>query len=160
MAENILLNSVGAITQPCLTPLVTENGCEDWPSSCNLVTMPSWNYPNKVMKLIRTAKLMHDLTAHHSWWCQKPWSGTQKWCRVWHSVLATSLAMTLQWIPYLQLNGPGPWRVDSYGLAGSFLFVEVNKWSSFTFLWDLYPIPHDLVHLPNKQWTTSCIYFC
>ena len=26
MAENIMLNSVGAIEQPCLTPLVTGNG--------------------------------------------------------------------------------------------------------------------------------------
>ena len=33
MAENIKLKSVGARTQPCLTPLETENGSEDWPPS-------------------------------------------------------------------------------------------------------------------------------
>ena len=29
MADNIMLNMKGAITQPCLIPLVTGNGCED-----------------------------------------------------------------------------------------------------------------------------------
>ena len=33
MAENIMLNKVGAKTHPCLTPLVTRIGSEDSPSS-------------------------------------------------------------------------------------------------------------------------------
>ena len=38
-----MLNNAGAITQPCLTPLVTGNGSEYSPSFWTHVCMPSWN---------------------------------------------------------------------------------------------------------------------
>ena len=37
MTENIMLNSVGAITQPCLTPFVTSKGSEHF---CTRACMP------------------------------------------------------------------------------------------------------------------------
>ena len=43
MAENIMLNSVEASTQPCLTPFVTGNGLENSPSFWTLASIPSWN---------------------------------------------------------------------------------------------------------------------
>ncbi len=44
MAENIRLNSVGARTQPCLTPLATGKASEGSPSSRTRTIMPSWNW--------------------------------------------------------------------------------------------------------------------
>ena len=41
MAENMRLNSVGARTQPCLTPLDTENGSDVSPLSWTLASIPS-----------------------------------------------------------------------------------------------------------------------
>ena len=43
IAENIMLNNVGAITQPYLTPLVTGNGSEYCPSFWTRACMRSWN---------------------------------------------------------------------------------------------------------------------
>ena len=43
IAENSMLNRVGASTQPCFSPLVTKKGSEYSPPSCTLVFMPSWN---------------------------------------------------------------------------------------------------------------------
>ena len=51
MAENIMLNRVGASTQPCLTPLVTGNGWEYSPLSSTLAFVPSWNCRTIVMNL-------------------------------------------------------------------------------------------------------------
>ena len=41
MAESIMLNSVDAITQPCLTPFVTSKGSENSPSFYTRACMPS-----------------------------------------------------------------------------------------------------------------------
>ena len=51
MAENIMLNKVGAGTHPCLTPLVTKIGSEDSPSSWTLTCIPSWNECTSAMNL-------------------------------------------------------------------------------------------------------------
>ena len=51
MAENIMLNSVEASTQPCLTPFVTGNGSENSPSFRTLASIPSWNYRTIAMNL-------------------------------------------------------------------------------------------------------------
>ena len=56
MAENIMLNSVEASTQPCLTPFVSGNGSEDSQSFWTLASIPSWNCRTIVMNLT-TAKL-------------------------------------------------------------------------------------------------------
>ena len=44
MAENIMLNSVEASTQPCLSPFVTGNGSENSPSFWTLARISSWNW--------------------------------------------------------------------------------------------------------------------
>ena len=41
IAENMRLNRVGASTQPCCTPLETDNNAEVSPLSCTLASMPS-----------------------------------------------------------------------------------------------------------------------
>ena len=51
MAENIMLNSVEASTQPCLTPFVTGNGSDYSPSFWTLASIPSWNYRTIAMNL-------------------------------------------------------------------------------------------------------------
>ena len=51
MAENIMLNSVVASTQPCLTPFVTGNGSENSPSFWTLASIPSWNWHTIAMNL-------------------------------------------------------------------------------------------------------------
>ena len=51
MAENIMLNSVEASTQPCLTPFVTGNGSENSPSFWTVASIPSWNCSTIVINL-------------------------------------------------------------------------------------------------------------
>ena len=52
IAENIMLNSVGARTQPCLTPLVTGKASEGSPSSRTRAIMPSWNWRTIAMNVL------------------------------------------------------------------------------------------------------------
>ena len=40
--ENIIENSIGAITQPCIVPFDTVNASDSVPWSCTLAIMPSW----------------------------------------------------------------------------------------------------------------------
>ena len=130
-----------------------------------------------------------SFTTIHGWWCQRLWSGLQRWSRCWHSVVDTLLAPALQSIPYLPFHNPSgshtdpqaaslAWGVDSYSsckrkqgdvsvfitsLSVSFPFVGVNNQNIFKFLQHFFLIPHGLVHageLPNEYWATSCIYFC
>ena len=42
MMENIIENSIGAITQPCLVLFDTVNASDFVPWSCTLTAMPSW----------------------------------------------------------------------------------------------------------------------
>ena len=51
MAENIMLKSVEASTQPCLTPFVTGNGSENSPSFWPLASISSWNCRTIAMNL-------------------------------------------------------------------------------------------------------------
>ena len=51
MAENIILNSVEASTQPCLTPFVTRNGSENSLSFWTLASIPAWNWRIIAMNL-------------------------------------------------------------------------------------------------------------
>ena len=55
IAENNKLNSVGARTQPCFTPLITGNGSEAFPSSRIVKLSDDLHEP------LRTTKLRHDL---------------------------------------------------------------------------------------------------
>ena len=57
MAENIMLNSDEASTQPCLTPFVTGNGSENSLSFWTLASIPSWNYRTIAMNLAGQPKL-------------------------------------------------------------------------------------------------------
>ena len=52
MAENIMLNRVGACIQPCLTPFVTGNGSENSPSLWTRASIPSWNCLTIAMNLV------------------------------------------------------------------------------------------------------------
>ena len=49
--RNIMLNSVEASTQPCLTPFVTGNGSENSPLFWTLASIPSWNCRTIAMNL-------------------------------------------------------------------------------------------------------------
>ena len=51
MAENIMLSSVEASTQPCLTSFVTGNDSENSPSFWTLASIPSWNCRTIAMNL-------------------------------------------------------------------------------------------------------------
>ena len=51
IAENIKLNSVGARTQPCVTPLETGKDSDGSPSSRTRACMPSLNWRTMVMNL-------------------------------------------------------------------------------------------------------------
>ena len=42
MKENIIENSIGAITQPCFVPFDTVNASDSVALSCTLAIMPSW----------------------------------------------------------------------------------------------------------------------
>ena len=44
IADNIMLNSVGASIQPCLTPSVTGNASEGLTASRTLAVISSWNW--------------------------------------------------------------------------------------------------------------------
>ena len=52
IAESIRLNSVGARTQPCLTPLVTGKASEGSPSSITQAIMPSQNWRTTTMNVL------------------------------------------------------------------------------------------------------------
>ena len=52
IAENTMLNSVGARTQPCLTPLVTGKASEDSLSSRTRAIMPSWIWRTIAMNVL------------------------------------------------------------------------------------------------------------
>ena len=52
MAENIMLNRVGAIKQLCLTPFVTGNGSENSPLFWTRASIPSWNCLTIAMNLV------------------------------------------------------------------------------------------------------------
>ena len=51
MTENIMLNTVEASTQPCLTPFVTGNGSDNSSSFWTLASIPSWNCRTIAMNL-------------------------------------------------------------------------------------------------------------
>ena len=79
MAENVMLNSVGAINQPCLTPLITGNGPVYCPfhsdheiaGACNHWYEPGWTaklvhyFPKSTTTaskaLVRSTKVIHRL---------------------------------------------------------------------------------------------------
>ena len=89
MAENIILNRVEAITQSCLTPLVTGNHCEGSPSSFTLVSMQSWDSMTKVKNL----------------------TGQPNLCMIFHSPswLMLLKAVSINEIVCIQLSGTYPY---------------------------------------------------
>ena len=59
-AMEVRLKRVGAMTQPCFTPLVTANGWDASLLACTLACMPSWNC--RMLKTnFRASILGHDL---------------------------------------------------------------------------------------------------
>ena len=60
IAENIMLNSIGARTQPCLTPLVTEKAMEGSPSSRTRAIIPSWNWRTISMNVLGQPNFFRD----------------------------------------------------------------------------------------------------
>ena len=60
MAENIMLNSVEASTQPCLAPFVIGNGSENSPSFWTLASIQSWSCRTTAMNLAGQPKLCHN----------------------------------------------------------------------------------------------------
>ena len=60
--ENIMLNRVGARSQPCLTPLVTGKGSDSSPLSRTLAIISSWNCLAMETKLSKLLHILHRPT--------------------------------------------------------------------------------------------------
>ena len=80
MAENIMLERVGASTQLCLTPFVTRIGSADSPSSCMWTCIPSWNEQTKAMNLSGQPKFANIFHKHSLLTVSKAFGKVEKSC--------------------------------------------------------------------------------
>ena len=127
MAENIMLNRVGARTHPCLTPLVTGNASEPEPSSRTLAIMPSWNCLTTEMKIFRHPNLtmiFHSpslLTESKRLLVKSTKPVQRSWCYFMH--------FHWSWLPAKIISvAPWPWRNPHWFSGRRPCSTWFNRW--------------------------------